>query len=384
MEGPAPSPRPVTRRPRAVRVAVGLLSVWLLALGLLYAAGYRPLVVHSASMAPAVDSGDLVITRAVAPADIAVGDIVSFHDRSRAGRLITHRVTALRREGRGVAFVTRGDVNTATERWSSAGDAQVGKLALRVPLAGYAVTWLTRPVIILALLALVLALLASAVLGARRTRHVTRSVVRFGLAGLASAAAIVSAPIMLGATEGAFSAVAANSANTFEADTTFCTTAPQVVSSVADTYVSQSDPDVNDGADPSMTVISQSGENARSLVRFTLPVAPVDPQCPMTSAVLRLTQQFSLFAGTLHAKRVTAPWGEMTATWNNQPITTDVDLAAAPADDNAFDVTAQVASMYAGTNNGFLIRAGVESVIGVTAYSTREAGSAPTLTITYG
>jgi hypothetical protein len=213
--------------------------------------------------------------------------------------------------------------------------------------------------------------------------------VRCGLAGLAAAAAVVSAPIMLGTTEGAFSAVTANAGNTFEADTTFCTTGPQVVSAVADTYVNQGSPDANDGADGALQITSQVSQNNRVLVRFALPVAPVDPQCPMTSAVLRLDVFFLSTAGrTLHARRATAAWGEMTATWNNQPISSGVDIAAAPSSssDVEFNVTAQVASMYAGTNNGFLIRDSVEdnATVARQIYTAREFGAAPTLTITYG
>jgi signal peptidase I len=387
MPAHAPSPSHARRRPLAVRIAVAVLCVWLLTLGLLYLAGYRPLVVHSASMAPAVDTGDLVITRAVAPGTVAVGDIVSFHDRSREGRLVTHRVTERRRDGQRVAFVTRGDVNTAQEHWSSDSDARVGTLALRIPLAGYAVTWLTRPAIVLGLLAIVLALFAGAVVGARAARHTRRGVVRAALTGLASAAAIVSAPLMLGATQGAFSATTDNPGNTFAAAATFCGTAPRVLTSTADTYVAQENPTTNDGADPALQVASSSGQNSRVLVRFALPVAPVDPRCPMTSAVLQLNVLFLATTGrTLHAKRATAAWGEMTATWNNMPATTDVGLAATPSSGGQvnFDVTAQVASMYAGTNNGFLIRDSVENFFGTQIYYAREGGNAPSLTITYG
>jgi hypothetical protein len=76
----------------------------------------------------------------------------------------------------------------------------------------------------------------------------------------------------------------------------------------------------------------------------------------------------------------------LTATWSNQPTATDVDLAAAPSGDGVttFNVTAQVASMYVGTNNGFLIRAAVEDFVGINYYSAREGSVPPTLTITYG
>jgi len=372
------------QRRRRISIAVAVLAVgWLLTLGLLYVAGYRPLVVHSASMAPTVGTGDLIITQAVRPAAVAVGDVVSFHDRTRAGRLVTHRIAEIHRTGRRIVFVTRGDVNEGTERWSSAADARIGRLAVRIPFAGYAATWLTRLPITLGLLALISVLVANAVLAARATRSANRAVARSLLAAMASAATVISAPIALGATDGAFSAVAANAGNSFQAANSFCHAAPVTVTPNADTYVDESDKTSNFGTQAAMQVSSVPGQTMRALVKFALPTPPADPNCSLTSVLLRLEPLVAFGGPTLQAERITSAWAETTATWNTQPTTSNVNIATTPASTTtvSFDVTAQV---LAGANNGFLVRYSA-SGFGVQAYPTREyPQDRPTLVLTYG
>lgn len=121
---------------------------------------YRPLVVRSDSMAPAIRTGDIILTEVVQPGEVRVGDVVTFQDPSRAGELVTHRVTERSRQGPVFSFVTRGDANTGEERWSIGADGTVGTLAFRVPGAGYLTTWLATPWVRTALLGLVAVLLA--------------------------------------------------------------------------------------------------------------------------------------------------------------------------------------------------------------------------------
>lgn len=136
-------------------LAVTLLVV--LAAGML--AGYRPLIDHSDSMRPAVRAGDLLITHDQPASVIRVGNIVTFIGQALGGRLITHRVVALHASGGRIDFVTRGDANSASENWSVARRASVGKLLLRVPTIGRAMAWMASPwtrSILLGLAALVL------------------------------------------------------------------------------------------------------------------------------------------------------------------------------------------------------------------------------------
>jgi signal peptidase I len=375
------------RRPAVALLAV-VAAACLVMLALLYGAGYRPLVVASASMAPAVDTGDLIITRAVAPGAVAVGDVVSFHDHSREGRLVTHRVMATHREGRRTALVTRGDVNSGVERWSAAADARVGTLALRIPRAGYAVTWVTRLPIILGLLAIVMLAFVRAVSAARGTRRAARRISGSALAALASAATIVSVPIMLAATEGAFSAVTANVANSFEAADNFCPDTTLIAT--GDTSLIEASPSDNTGNDGQLLVQSKSLENYRTLVRFALPVTPVG--CTRTSAHLRLSLLVGFLGGgrTLLARHVTESWAENTATWANQPNTDASNPASmgptTTSGTHVINVTGQVNAWTALTNNGFLIRDSVENSSGTLIYYSSEAGdilNRPTLVIAY-
>jgi len=375
-------PRRVAHAGLAVAVA-GLLT-----LALLHVGGYRPLVVHSDSMAPSVGTGDLIITQAVRPAAVAVGDVVSFHDRSRGDRLVTHRVKEIRRDGGEIAFVTRGDANGAVERWSIGTDARIGRLAVPIPVAGYAITWLTRLPIILALLAIVSLLFAKALFGARRAPGAARVVARSLLAALASSATIVTIPLTLAATEGAFSAVTANAGNTFQAAASFC--GSQSVTPDADSYVNQQAPTANFGAAGLMEIDSEATRNMRVLVSFALPTPPAG--CTVNTAVLELKRWVGIPYRTLHAKRVTAEWFENAVTWSNQPVSTPVNLATASTGGGigaatiSFDVKTLLASMYAGTNYGFLVKDSAEDTPnGAQAIYSREAGAAnaPKLIITY-
>ena len=372
---------------RAAHAALALAVAGLLTLALLHVGGYRPLVVYSDSMAPRVAAGDLIVTQAVRPAAVAVGDVVSFHDPSRAERLVTHRVKQIRRDGGEIAFVTRGDANGAVERWSTATDARVGRLAVRIPLAGYAVTWLTRLPIILGLLAVVTLLFTRALVGARQAPGAARVVSRSLLAALASSATILTLPLTVAATEGAFSAVTMNGGNSFEAAASFCAAGGQVTTIASgDAFVNQGSPTAADGNDPDgLGVNSSPGQNWRTLVKFALPTAPAG--CTVSSAVLRLTAYTSFPGRTLQAKRVTGGWLETAVTWNNQPPASAVDVATAPSASGTigFDVKLQLA---AGASNGFLIRDASEDAGGFTyqVYRSRESSDpalVPKLIITY-
>jgi signal peptidase len=138
-------------------------AVILLSVGLGAALGFRALVVRSGSMAPAIQSGDVVVTRLARPSAVERGDVITFRDPSRNGQLVTHRVVQVDRQGDRLSFVTRGDANTGQERWSIESDGTIGATAFRVPGAGHPLAWLRVPAVRISLLvgaALVLAAVA--------------------------------------------------------------------------------------------------------------------------------------------------------------------------------------------------------------------------------
>jgi signal peptidase I len=116
--------------------AAGVVAGLALALVAPLAFGAKPLTVLSGSMEPTLRTGDVVVSKRVSPTDVRPGDIVTFHDPERGGALVTHRVRAMRVHGRKVDFVTRGDANNASERWTVAADGELGRTVYRVPMVG--------------------------------------------------------------------------------------------------------------------------------------------------------------------------------------------------------------------------------------------------------
>jgi signal peptidase len=133
----------------AARTGGGLLLgiAAALVVALLWSApfGGRALSVLSGSMAPAIETGDVVVTRAVSPVDVRLGDVITFRDPANADRLITHRVKQIRISGDEARFVTKGDANNTSERWSIPADGTVGLVTYRLPRLGYLLAWMGHP-----------------------------------------------------------------------------------------------------------------------------------------------------------------------------------------------------------------------------------------------
>jgi signal peptidase len=124
--------------------------------------GGRALTVMSGSMSPAIETGDIIVTRGISPLDARIGDVVTFRDPESQSRLLTHRVTDIRyREGT-VAVTTKGDANTKRERWVISEEGRIGRVVLRLPKLGYLVARAGTPsgrILLLMVPALLLAFL---------------------------------------------------------------------------------------------------------------------------------------------------------------------------------------------------------------------------------
>ncbi len=142
---------------------VRIFCVWLF-LGVLFTAllasvgplaiGDRSFTMRSGSMTPTLETGDVVVTEPIAPLAARVGQIVTFRDPEGSGKLFSHRVQSIRPAGDVVHFVTRGDANTSTERWTVPANGTVGRVVYRVPKLGYALVWTTTPAGRIALIAI--------------------------------------------------------------------------------------------------------------------------------------------------------------------------------------------------------------------------------------
>jgi signal peptidase len=144
-------------------LAAFVLAV-LLAGALPLALGARSMVVLSGSMTPAIRTGDVVVVRPIAPTEAKVGEIVTFKDPDGSGRLLIHRVRAIVRHGDQIAVTTQGDANATREHWKVPVDGTIGTVVYRVPLFGFAVSWIGSPPGRIALLIIPALLLAVSML----------------------------------------------------------------------------------------------------------------------------------------------------------------------------------------------------------------------------
>lgn len=126
----------------AVATLAAFALVFLLASTVPLALGDRSFVVRSGSMAPAIDTGDIVAIEPIAPTSARVGDIVTFDDH---GKLTSHRARAIRRDGGEIAFTTQGDANTGREQWKVPADGRIGRVTYRVPKLGFVVVRIQGP-----------------------------------------------------------------------------------------------------------------------------------------------------------------------------------------------------------------------------------------------
>ena len=97
------------------------------------AAGWRPYVIVSGSMAPQIRPGDVVCVDPSALARLVRGQVVVVHDPVRPGRLLAHRVVEIRADG---SLQTKGDANPVPDSTAVPAGAAVGVVRLVVPSIG--------------------------------------------------------------------------------------------------------------------------------------------------------------------------------------------------------------------------------------------------------
>jgi hypothetical protein len=141
-----------------------------------------------------------------------------------------------------------------------------------------------------------------------------------------------------------------------------CTTPGTVSAGVnADSWIHQKDSSKNFGSDSILKVTSKSGENARALVRFSLPTVPAG--CQVVGAELHLYNASPKEGRTIEVSQLSGPWTQSGVTWNNQPATTGLTATASTPSAAVWmkwSVTEQVKGMYSSGNYGFLIRDAAE------------------------
>ena len=95
-------------------------------------------VVLSGSMEPDISPGDAVIVKAVDPAAIDSGDVITFK-RSADSTPVTHRVVEVVDSEDGLAFRTKGDANDSPDPALVPADSVTGKVWVVIPYLGHVV-----------------------------------------------------------------------------------------------------------------------------------------------------------------------------------------------------------------------------------------------------
>lgn len=100
--------------------------------------GTMPLIVLTDSMYPDIKSGDLIICKEVDPAEIEVGDIISFYDPAGNGTsVVTHKVIEIINENGKLSFRTRGINNNTDDRLAVPAEKVISEYTgIRIPSAG--------------------------------------------------------------------------------------------------------------------------------------------------------------------------------------------------------------------------------------------------------
>lgn len=157
--------------------AAGSFLLWVLAIvgvlsGGLWAANaagaVQPLIVVSGSMAPEINTGDLLFATPTPAGELRIGDVATLPS-SQGGVLVTHRIVELDRTGDTVTIRMQGDRNASPdgEEHVLAAMDPVWTPRLTVPGAGYVAEALMNPTVSIPLLVGMLALVALTMLPQR-------------------------------------------------------------------------------------------------------------------------------------------------------------------------------------------------------------------------
>ncbi len=135
-------------------VIAGLLVGVVLLIMVPVALGWRPYTVLTGSMRPQIQPGDVVMDRPILARDMHVGDVVTFSDPTRGGKLVTHRIRSIAHGARITTVETRGDANNTSERWTVQTKDRVGLVVFVMPKIGHVATLVRNPLGILVLVVL--------------------------------------------------------------------------------------------------------------------------------------------------------------------------------------------------------------------------------------
>jgi signal peptidase len=135
-----------SRHKRSGRLLMTIPAVAGLAVMVVLVSGifrYWAMAIGSDSMSPEIKTGDVVIIDKsfASERDLEIGSVLAFR---RDGRVITHRLLAIKQDSMGAKFQTKGDNNPNDDAWLVRLDDVVGTVRWKIPLIGWPTVWLDR------------------------------------------------------------------------------------------------------------------------------------------------------------------------------------------------------------------------------------------------
>lgn len=97
---------------------------------------YKMFIVLSGSMSPEFNAGSVVYVKDIAPADVQVGDILTFRASTTSQNVVTHRVVKVDKENE-LLLTTQGDANNTEDPEKLHPENIIGKVHFSIPFIGY-------------------------------------------------------------------------------------------------------------------------------------------------------------------------------------------------------------------------------------------------------
>jgi signal peptidase len=131
----------------AYYIIVGLLCLIavLLIISILPITGnFKVLTVLSGSMEPNIHTGSVVVVKPVK--DYKIGDVITFGPYTRTQTPTTHRIKDIKVQDGQEVYITKGDANGSPDIREIARKEIIGKAWFSVPLFGYVVSFVRKPI----------------------------------------------------------------------------------------------------------------------------------------------------------------------------------------------------------------------------------------------
>ncbi len=130
---------------RAIDIYIAVVaSALLLSSAIIYLApqvGWRFSNIVSGSMSPTMEAGTLVVSHAIDPASLKVGDAIVFRSVDNPRNEVCHRIVDIPTT-LPLTYKTKGDAYPSPDPWTLPAANVVGKVEYSFPLAGYYVSFL--------------------------------------------------------------------------------------------------------------------------------------------------------------------------------------------------------------------------------------------------